>query len=532
MFYAVHAGTKLYAVSADGTAVEIAPPTGVTINADAPIRFALLERALIVAGPGTSRPFQVDALQVSRLLTPRTPSTSPSLTPSGIGTLNGVYSYVVTFRIMSGATIISESPACDAVETADLTNQAQIDLSSIPTSTDANVNARAIYRTVGDGDVYFLVALISNNTATTYSDTTTDAALAINDQLNDDLGEPQGNDAAGSYFKQVTAWRDRAWGIPSIYPDRVHYTGALQPWAWSPDNYLTAKPAGQDAVGATGFAARRDELGVGKRRSLLKVVGFDESDFEMIQVTDGVGIWAPQSVRVIRDEAYFLGEDGVYRWGPAGVDLISRNRAHAWFTSDAYFNRARFSVAFAKYNQRADHYELHLAAAGSDTENRWVSFDLQKQTWWGPHKTDQFTPTTAGVIEDDDGVSWPLTGGSDGVLYKGNQSAAADAGTAIAFEIVTKRHSMDAPDLEKYWGELSVHAKAQGGGTLSIYPSVGEIDASEGAVVSHVLNVHRRRHRRMGVGKALSLRFVNEEVNQPIDIQGYEVIPVSNLGRR
>ena len=50
-------------------------------------------------------------------------------------------------------------------------------LTSIPTSGDATVTARKLYRTVAGGSTFKLVTTINNNTATTYTDNTTDVSL-------------------------------------------------------------------------------------------------------------------------------------------------------------------------------------------------------------------------------------------------------------------------------------------------------------------------------------------------------------------
>src|SRR5207244_9271780 len=52
-----------------------------------------------------------------------------------------------------------------------------ISLTSMPTSGDGRVIARRIYRTKADGSVYFLLATIPDNSATTYTDNTHDSAL-------------------------------------------------------------------------------------------------------------------------------------------------------------------------------------------------------------------------------------------------------------------------------------------------------------------------------------------------------------------
>lgn len=530
-FYLAHAGTKLYKVDVNGVAVELSLPSGVTLSSTRRARFLILDRAIIMLH-APSRPIQIDPNLVVRILTPHAPTSGLSAAGSGVGSFTGSWTYVVTYAIRDGTRVLSESP--ESAETSvTVAGSAQFDLTNIPVSTDPGVNARRIWRTtVGGGDVFYLVGTIADNSTTTYADSTTDASLAVNDLLSDELGEPMGNSVTSEYFEVGAVWKDRAWASGNTTPDRAFFSGNLRPWEWSPDNYVVAKPAGQDLEGVSGYMPRRDELGIGKRRSLWKVIGSDPANFDMIRVAEGVGIWAPETALVIRDEGYFLGEDGFYKWGPGGLTNLSKERVHSWFTTDSYFNRATFSSAFGKFNQRFNTYELHLGAAGSDYIDRWVSFDLETGAWMGPHKTAAFTPSCGGVLEDDDGLVTPFIGGTDGIIYKCNQATFTDNGNAIDFDVTTKRHSQGDPERTKYWGELSVHTKGEAGGTLTITPSVGNLNATPGADISHDLTLTRERHRRIGVGRFVQFRFRNNEDDQGVELRGYEVDPVSDLGRR
>ncbi|MDR7420028.1 MAG: hypothetical protein QN178_14080 [Armatimonadota bacterium] len=531
-FYLVHAGTNLYKVDVSGGVTPLALPSGVTLSSTRRARFATLNRAVVMVH-APSRPIQIDPTLVVRPLTPRPPTTDPTVTVSGSGSFTGTYGYLVTFAIRTGSRLISESPSRDDPSLVTASGHAQFNLTNLPISSDPAVNTRRIWRTTaGAGSVYYLAATIADNTTTSYVDSLPDSGLAVNDTLADDLGEPMGNASAAEYFEQIIAWKDRLWAFGNTTPDRVFYSGHLRPWAWDAEAFVTAKPEGQDLEGASGFAARRDELVIGKRRSLWKVIGDGPENFQMIQIVEGTGIWAAESVVVIRDTAYFLAEDGVYSYGAGGLTNLSKERVHAWFTTDAYFNRATFPRAFAKWNQRYNLYELHLGAVGSEDINRWVALDLDTGAWFGPHKTDAFTPTCAGVIEDDDGIARPVLGGADGVLYRQQEDLLSDAGVAIDLDVTTKWHSQGAPARDKYWGELTVHTRPEASGTLTITPRVGSLDAVAGPAISHALTAGTRTHRRLGVGPFLQLRFRNAEVNQNVELRGYEVDPVADLGNR
>ena len=88
---------------------------------------------------------------------------------------DGVYTHVVTFYTATGETDASTSTggSIGAGNTA-------VVLYGIPVSGDARVIGRRIYRTTDGGATRKLVATISNNTTTTYTDTTADGSLGAN----------------------------------------------------------------------------------------------------------------------------------------------------------------------------------------------------------------------------------------------------------------------------------------------------------------------------------------------------------------
>lgn len=528
-FYLIHAGTALQKVSTAGSLATLALPSGVTVSSAVRARFAILNKRIVVTN-APSVNIAVEASDLStRILSIATGPTATMLAAAGAaGTPDGTYRYVVTFAIMSGSTVLTESAFSTVTGPLTVALQ-QIALTVIPVSGTTGVNARRIYRTTDSGTDYFLVATIADNVTTTYTDTTSDYDLGLLPVVND-LGLPPGADGSDR-LKVITAWKDRLWGAGTVEPDKLRYSGQNKVYAWAAVNFLNIKPIGQDTEGITAFAARRDELGVFKRFSLWKVLGIDETDFRVIQVAENVGCIAPDTVVIIRDTAYFLAADGVYTWNGEGVKPISRDKVHPWFNTDTYFQRSGFTAAFAKWNPLYDTYELHLPAASSSNLDRWVSYDTRRGIWLGPHKTGAFTPTFGGLMEDSSNLLIPIQGSSAGFLYKQNQTTFTDDGTAIDFDVTTKFHSGNAPDIHHYWGELAVISKVESGGTLTITPTVGGLDAAAGAAISHNLTLGRQRLRRLGTGRFAQLRFQQATNSQGVELYGYE-IPFHELGRR
>lgn len=89
---------------------------------------------------------------------------------------NGAHRYRATFVTADGETQAGTASA--ALTVADKTVNGQVSLTAIPLGGQF-VTARKLYRTLAGGSVYYLLATIANNTATTYTDNIADSSLGI-----------------------------------------------------------------------------------------------------------------------------------------------------------------------------------------------------------------------------------------------------------------------------------------------------------------------------------------------------------------
>lgn len=536
-FYLIQVGSKLYRMSLDGVATELTLPTGVKIEATRQPIFAVLGRHILIAN-SPNRVLWYDAEGDLRPGGIAPPASPPILASGGAGALNGIYRVKQTFLVKDRyKRVIYESdfgPASDA--SASLTNNS-LALSGAAISPDSVVNASRFYRTATGGSVYFQWLDLDSNTQTGFTDNSTDEALSTL-AAPTDLGLQPGA-FPPHQIRHMTEWKERLWLNTSGQIDVVAYSGSRKFYGWPSSQSFVVPPEGNDLVGVTGFIRRRDELGICREDRIWKIVGNAPSNFNRILVVEGIGCVASRSIEVIRDVGYFLGGDGVYQWGPEGVRCISddpRNPQVApWFTTDDYFNRARFPYAQARYNRRYKLYELLLSAAGSTDLDRWIAYDLTSGIWLGPHKTAAFTPTCAGEIVDSNGLTVPVFGGSNGHLYKQDPSTSDDDASAIDFD-VRLRHTANTPDLEKVFLEPTVHTRIEAAGTMEIFAALGTENAAFQAAIDRDLTRDRERLRRISTstnptGRMLTLRFRLNSLGHRVQVRGYE-IPYFEEGRR
>jgi hypothetical protein len=207
-------------------------------------------------------------------------------------------------------------------------------------------------------------------------------------------------------------------------------------------------------------------------------------------------------------------DSGDYAAAPAGLDLVVEHGGRAWGRS------------------KADPDTLYGSAVDDVTNWPEIIPTILSGRWFGPHKLAAFTPTGAVVVNDASGNPQLAIGASNGFLYatlSGNYSDGSS--TAIDFDIKGKFHSGEMPDYTHVWLQPSVFTKKESGGTLTVTPYVGQLDASAGTAQSHDLTKERERLARLGTGRLCQLEFQQATAGQGVELYGYEV-PYIQVGRR
>lgn len=536
--YLVQAGTNLYSVTRGGVATTISLPGGVTLTGSTdPCRTAAfttssgLDTVLVVVNGG-SADFFLTSDGTARPLSIAAPTSAPVLS-AGSGTgLTGVYKVACTFKVKdaNGATVLESGLGPSSAASSSLSNTT-LRLDNIPTSNNSYVTARGVYRTTAGGNIFYPWFDIDDNTNLSEDRGVADASLSVLITSADTYGNPPP-------LKLIASWNGRLWGVPKGYPDELLWTEDQVFYGWGATNSVIIPPASSDAFGVTALIPRRDQLGIARFNRLHQITGSDNDSFQRVEVSESLGCVSQESVVVVRDVAYFLGERGVVEWSAASIGYCSEAQVDAWFTTDTYFNRALFTQAKGRYNYETDSYELLLASAGSSSLDRWISFDLRSRRWFGPHKTTAFTTTCVGnntffkgTLTDTNEVPITVFGGSDGFLYRRDASVVDDAGVAVPFSVDLPYIHGGEPDYEKFWGELTVAGRAGDSGTLTITPKVGDLDATTSTARSHDLSKTRERLSRLGVGKYFQLNLSHSEVGKGMSLHGLE-LPFHLVGRR
>jgi len=531
----VVAGATLYRVSSAGVATPLPLPDGVTLSTTRPPRLAVFGRNVILTNNPT-RSLAIDPDFNVRPLQLVAPVSAVVLGVGGIGGLAGTYQVKYTHAQIDPETggLVSESDFSPISAPLTLAG-GLLNVTGISASPDLSTTHHRLYRTLADGDVFYWWLDVEAGQTTIADD--------LSDLLLPNLAAPRELGAGpgllpSSFMTLLTSWKNRLWGVGNRHVDTLRYSGEGLAYGWPATYGLDIDPIGADEFGITGLMARKDLLGVAKRTGFTKVSGgLPDGDgvpqWDVNADKNGQGCFGPSIV--VGDTAYYLGPDGVYEWGADGFKCLSDGRVRRWFAKDDDFNRARFADAFVKYNERYDSIEWHLAAAGSTTIDRWVSYDRASGAWHGPHRTNKAGPTSGFTLIDAGSNALPVLGADDGTIYVLNQAGYSDAGVAIPIVLRSKWHDADAPTILKTWLAPTFMTRAIAlMGQCRVQYRVGPIDVDVTQTVPLDLRLGTETLPRVGTGQFLQLEIHDETNGAACEVYGYEVpyYPVSNRVRR
>ena len=513
--------TKLQVLGDSGTYTELSLPSGVSFTGR-PAHVARLKNRLIITNAVTV-PVWLGADLIPRILALPTPGNAPTLTSGGSGSYTGTRRCKVSFIVRAtDGSVVAESPLSTPSAAVTFTNNI-ITVSNIAVPPSVSpVTDRRLYFTADSGETYFHAFDVEGITDTSINTTISDAALSLTEASDELVQAPVDLDLP-------TVWKNRVWGKSG---DSVVGTAAGFIDRW-PNGFPVDE--GTDSFGITGFIPRKDEMAIGRRNRVYRLIGDDESSFALPNLTEGIGILAPASCLVIKDVGYWLANDGVYVWDAQGVRSLTDDSVRPWFNSDTYFNRAQFENAFACYDPIRNRYVLFLCQVNETTAQTWIEYDIASGKWYGPHTTAMSVSFTAAFVAPDaNNVLRMIIAGDDGFLYALTPDVYTDGAAAdeISLRILGKFHYGDDPDDTHVFLQPTIFMKPQSGKALTVKGHIGNT-TSQGAnyTQSADLGNDRQKLPRLGVGRICQIEFTQNTGGAESAILGY-LVPYNNLGRR
>lgn len=349
----------------------------------------------------------------------------------------GDYQYVVTFVSKYGF----ESNGGPRAEVTISTKDAQSDITAIPVSTDPQVCARLIYRTVADGNIPLFVTRIEDNVTTTFTDTVGDLSLGTSEpplagSLNIDHSPPP----KGAILK---LWKRTIFlsGDPSD-PTAVYFTEDNTPEAFPLLNIVQLDSK------VTGMYETLSGLVVETDTGKWQVLG-DNPDFKFDKVIEGIGCVGPRAAGEARLSGYAIDRDGMYLYDlnePIKISEVIRDKFDELdekLRELTHTHHSKANNAFLVFspNSSGVYDNVFIYQYLQDVQSR---ADLFNGWWWELKLPSDVDIQDAEEIEDEDGVFHIYAGGKDGMLYElfdenePNNVNAAGAETAVATRFQSK----------------------------------------------------------------------------------------------
>lgn len=244
------------------------------------------------------------------------PTVAPTVAVGAAGVLTGAYKYAITFFRGSLAAESSMGPQSATVNPA----AQQVNLTAIqlvPTNDFAAGTARAVYRTLADDfSRFYLVGIINDNTTTTFTDNIPDSD--IGPELGpDDNGQPPASVDFMAFHKERMFYASSA---------TLHFSAAegneVGPGIATGIHGAHAEivpadfniPIGDTSDPIRGLTVLHDRLIIFKRNEIWQLVGNGPDDFALDLVEPRIGILAPDSIAILPDRIFFLGQEDTPRF--------------------------------------------------------------------------------------------------------------------------------------------------------------------------------------------------------------------------
>lgn len=411
---------------------------------------------LFIAGGGAL--FKVSSAGAMTLWGIVAPSSAPSVaeTDDGAGNLaDGVYQYKVTY--LNSTTGHRSNAYATAASVTISSGPSNVNLTSIPVSSDGQVDDREIWRTVVGGSSFFYLAAIGDNSTTTYKDTIVDASLGSTELPDDNLIPYSWFDDCVGPYNASMFWITRD---QSGQRGRVYYSPIGRPE--SVDGFIEVT-SDDDALQKLVRWGR--SIGVMSKTRLYQIIG--TNPYEAVEVAGVPGTDKPITVKETPHGLLYEADDGVRKLVGSVAELVSTDDVGRLFRGESPGGAlTAFSGVVATYSR--DEYIL------SDLSQT-IALNLKSNTW-----RDIGIGCEALFYADGVDIIAASTGAK--IIDLEKEGELDDDGTAIEFDVETAHVRLDAEqDGLVRW--LHVDADTNGE-AITIYLILDNVETNLGTVTS------------------------------------------------
>jgi len=369
------------------------------------------------------------------------PTTAPTLAEGAAGDLGaGDYVGVYTYYNSNTGSESDYSPASTALT---LAASKKIDWSAVTTSSNGQVNARRLYRTLVDQQgEYFRVATINDNVNTTTY--TGDNALLA------DMGAAAGtkNGTPPTTCLYCEIFQERMWVTDGV---DLYFSELGLPESFGAFNYIPVSP--DDGYSISGLKAFSERLLIGKTNALYYLTGTDDMSFELRTLSDRHGVASHHSMKASEGICFWFGGNNFYMTDGNSVQAIGNTEIRDIvdaIPADAYKN------VVAGVDSKYGWYVVGIPYGDVGYINKILVFNYRSGDWTTfTYDTSIGCPQYFGEFEDEDGlqVIYCPTYNSTGHVYQFMEGE-DDYGYDIVCVLRTKSFGFGRDDTLKFMKDL------------------------------------------------------------------------------
>jgi len=440
--------TKLYKLaSAAGhaaTALESESGTDYTQTADSDTYFAnFYDLCYIVNGEDAIQKYGETYVRSVGITVPDAPTSNALI--NGSLDEEADYKFKVTFVDEDGYE--SNGSEASAIITSGTSGDSEDGIKiNIDTSSDDKVTKRRIYRTVGNGAIYYYDGEVDNNTTTTYNSTQGDSTLGSRLHITHSTPPSGAHLIEKRRNKMYYAEGDNLYWSETSAPDYVDA-------AW----FL--KTGGREKI--KGLIEQVTVLPVLTESSIERLAGTDTDNFEFKNTFTKKGCYAPRSVQIYKNMVMYLSFDGIYYF-----DGTEAKELHKKLSSYIQDNINDDYIGVAAATVYKDLYILSYPKGSSTINSESIVIDLVNKVF-GVYDF----AFSCYNLRDRMGDGELLFGGSTSIgrVYQIDNGVLDDDGSAIACNDETGFMDFGIPELYKEFHNIYIKVTSTTGTSLRMY---------------------------------------------------------------
>lgn len=440
----------------------------------------------------------------------------------GGGPNTGDYSWKFTYKNTVTGHESNPSPVSSTITLAAAAGA----LTSINDSSDPQVDAKVIYRTVANGDgLWFRVAEIGG-TVTTFNDDVED------DDLAELVGEDNGVPPQCLFIEIFNGMMVYA-GQEAPNRNRVSISGVLRPEAVDPDNDQDLEPDEEDHI--SGMKRFGSSLAVYKKRRLFMGSGKAPGEMEFVPTRVRQGSLG-NAIIDFNSSHFYLSQQGPMVFSGLREEFIGRPIQAFYKTLEPAAIANASGISYDPLNQLI----WNIQEVGQSDFNTWLCFNTETKEW----TIRDHASSRLAVYFDVLGNPKLWLGAVNGYLYTGD-TGTGDNGATILCSVITRgfclNYANKQPDLSQVYQfrHIEILYDANGGSTpVTVQVAIDDPEGNYQSVVNPSTGLstflpttgNKVRFDLNQQGRLLFVKFTvsttEELVIRGIRVQGY------GLGRR